>query len=147
MKIMMIALISSLFLILMPREDEMKPMDPVAENMALITAEPVKAHLYQDHESHIRVHMSALQDPKIQEIMKDAPNAQAVAAAGAAHIQEHVAFQYRREIEKQLGVPMPEFDKERLKTQSNKTILYFSYRKWTLKLNKRKSNVKVWQIS
>ena len=97
---------------LIPREDEMKPMDPVAENMALITAEPVKAHLYQDHESHIRVHMSALQDPKIQEIMKDAPNAQAVAAAGAAHIQEHVAFQYRREIEKQLGVPMPEFDKD-----------------------------------
>tara|TARA_R110000765_G_scaffold93980_2_gene177193 strand:+ start:289 stop:2967 length:2679 start_codon:yes stop_codon:yes gene_type:complete len=97
---------------LIPREDEMKPMDPVAENMAIITAEPVKAHLYQDHESHIRVHMSALQDPKIQEVMKDAPNAQAIAAAGAAHIQEHVAFQYRREIEKQLGVPMPEFDKD-----------------------------------
>ena len=97
---------------IIPREDEMKPMDPVAENMAIITGEPVKAHLYQDHESHIRVHMSALQDPKIQDIMKDAPNAQAVAAAGAAHIQEHVAFQYRREIEKQLGVPMPEFDKD-----------------------------------
>jgi hypothetical protein len=97
---------------LIPREDEMKPMDPVAENMALITSEPVKAHMYQDHESHIRVHMSALQDPKIQAIVGQAPNAQAIAAAGAAHIQEHVAFQYRREIEKQLGVPMPEFDKD-----------------------------------
>ena len=97
---------------IIPREDEMKPMDPVAENMAIITAEPVKAHMYQDHESHIRVHLAAAQDPKIQEIMSQSPAAKQIAAAGAAHIQEHVAFQYRREIEKQLGVPMPEFDKD-----------------------------------
>ncbi|MBT4085516.1 MAG: hypothetical protein HOE83_17155 [Alphaproteobacteria bacterium] len=95
---------------LIPVDDEMKPMDPVAENMAIMTGKPIKAHLHQDHESHIRVHMAASQDPKIMEIIGQSPSAPAIAAAGAAHIQEHVAFQYRREIEKQLGVPMPEFD-------------------------------------
>ena len=95
---------------IIPLDDEMKPMDPVAENMALITGEPIKAHIYQDHESHIRVHMAASQDPKIQAIISKSPAAPVIAAAGAAHIQEHVAFQYRREIEKQLGVPMPAYD-------------------------------------
>lgn len=97
---------------IIPLEEEMKPMDPVAENMALLTGKPVKAHLYQDHKSHIRVHMAAAQDPKILEIMGQTPAAKAIAAAAAAHVQEHVAFEYRREIEKQLGVPMPEFDSE-----------------------------------
>ena len=97
---------------IIPLDDEMKPMDPVAENMALITGKPIKAHIYQDHESHIRVHMAASQDPKIQAIIGKSPAAPAIAAAGAAHIQEHVAFQYRREIEKQLGVPMPAYDEK-----------------------------------
>ena len=93
---------------IIPLEDEMKPKDPVAENMALMTGEPVKAHVHQDHESHIRVHVAAAQDPKIIEALGQAPAAKAIQAAAAAHIQEHVAFQYRREIEKQLGVPLPE---------------------------------------
>ena len=97
---------------LIPVDDEMKPMDPVAENMALMTSKPVKAHLHQDHESHIRVHLAAAEDPQIQKIIKQSPSAAAIAAAGAAHVQEHVAFQYRREIEKQLGVPLPEHDKD-----------------------------------
>jgi hypothetical protein len=97
---------------LIPLDDEMRPMDPVGENMALLTGKPVKAHVHQDHESHIRVHMAAAQDPKIMEIMGQTPAAKVIAAAAAAHIQEHVAFQYRREIEKQLGVPLPENDAE-----------------------------------
>jgi|TARA_R110000868_G_scaffold99250_4_gene273247 hypothetical protein len=95
---------------IIPMDDEMKPKDPVAENMALMTGKPVKAHVHQDHESHIKVHISAAEDPKIIEIMGQTPAAKAIMAAAAAHIQEHVAFQYRREIEKQLGVPMPEHD-------------------------------------
>ena len=97
---------------IIPMEDEMKPMDPVAENMAIMTGKPVKAHIHQDHESHIRVHLAASKDPKLLETIGQSPAAASIAAAGAAHIQEHVAFQYRREIEKQLGVPMPEFDKD-----------------------------------
>lgn len=95
---------------IIPMDDEMKPKDPVAENMSLMTGQPVKAHVHQDHESHIRVHMAAAEDPKIIEVLGQTPAAKAIMAAAAAHIQEHVAFQYRREIEKQLGVPLPEHD-------------------------------------
>tara|TARA_R110000824_G_scaffold162073_8_gene337663 strand:- start:4972 stop:7755 length:2784 start_codon:yes stop_codon:yes gene_type:complete len=95
---------------IIPLDDDMKPMDPVAENMAILTNKPVKAHVHQDHGSHIRVHLAASEDPKILEIISKSPAAKAIGAAGAAHIQEHVAFEYRRQIEKQLGVPLPEYD-------------------------------------
>jgi hypothetical protein len=95
---------------IIPLDDDMKPMDPVAENMAIMTGKPVKAHVHQDHESHIRVHIAASEDPKMLAIISKSPAAKAIAAAGAAHIQEHVAFEYRRQIEKQLGVPLPEYD-------------------------------------
>jgi len=92
---------------LVPTDDDMKPVDPVTENMAIINAKPVKAFMYQDHEAHIAVHMSAIQDPKIAAMVGQNPMAQAIMAAAAAHISEHVAFQYRREIEKQLGSELP----------------------------------------
>ena len=97
---------------LIPLDDEMRPMDPVAENMAIMTGKPVKAHIHQDHKSHIRVHVAAGEDPKIIESIGKTPAAKAIMAAAAAHIQEHVAFAYRRAIEKELGVPLPEFDKD-----------------------------------
>jgi chaperonin GroES len=97
---------------LIPMDEDMKPVDPVSENMSLMTGKPVKAFIHQDHESHIRVHLAAAEDPQIQKIIGQSPAAEAIAAAGAAHVQEHVAFQYRREIEKQLGVPLPEHDKD-----------------------------------
>jgi len=92
---------------LVPTDDDMKPVDPVSENMAIINAKPVKAFMYQDHEAHIAVHMAAIQDPKIAAMVGQSPMAQAIMAAAAAHISEHVAFQYRREIEKQLGSALP----------------------------------------
>jgi len=95
---------------IVPLPDDQKPMDPVAENMALLTNKPVKAFLYQEHEAHIAVHMAAIQDPKIKEMVGQSPTAGAIVAAAAAHIQEHVAFQYRREIEKQMGVELPDPD-------------------------------------
>jgi hypothetical protein len=91
--------------------DDVKPSDPVTENMAILKQEPVKAFKYQDHEAHIQVHIAAMQDPKLQEIVGQSPFAGAIQAAMAAHITEHVAFQYRKEIEKQLGVPMPDEEK------------------------------------
>ena len=92
-----------------PMEEEMKPMDPVAENMAIMTGKPVKVHPHQDHESHIQVHMAAMEDPKLQAMIGQSPAAKAIAAAAAAHLQEHVAFEYRRQMERQLGVPMPKY--------------------------------------
>jgi hypothetical protein len=90
--------------------DDIKPSDPVTENMMLLKQEPVKAFKYQDHEAHIAVHMAAMQDPKMREMVGQSPFAQAIGQAMAAHITEHVAFQYRREIEKMLGVEMPNED-------------------------------------
>ena len=92
---------------IIPNTDEKKPMDPVSENMAILSGKPVKAFLYQDHEAHIKVHMAAMQDPKILQLVGQSPQASAIQAAAMAHIAEHIGFQYRREIENQLGVELP----------------------------------------
>lgn len=90
--------------------DEIKPKDPVTENMAILKQEPVKAFMYQDHEAHIQVHMAAMQDPKIQQMVGQSPFASAIQSAMSSHITEHVAYQYRKEIQLQLGVEMPSED-------------------------------------
>jgi hypothetical protein len=98
---------------IVPSPDDMKPTDPVSENMAIMNGKPVKAFMYQDHEAHLGVHMAAIKDPKLAAVMGQNPQAQTIMAAAQAHIMEHVAFQYRREIEKQLGAalpPMPDKD-------------------------------------
>jgi hypothetical protein len=92
---------------IIPNTDEKKPMDPVSENMAILSGKPVKAFLYQDHEAHIKVHMTAMQDPKILALVGQSPQASMIQAAAMAHIAEHIGFQYRREIENQLGVELP----------------------------------------
>lgn len=92
---------------IVPLPEDMQPVDPVSENMSILTGKPVKAFIEQDHEAHLRVHMAALQDPKLQAVVGQSPQAQAIIAAAHAHIQEHVAFAYRREIERKMGVPLP----------------------------------------
>jgi hypothetical protein len=87
--------------------EEVVPADPVAENMGILNQKPVKAFLYQDHMAHIRVHKAAAEDPKIQQIVGQSPFAGAIQSAMAAHITEHVAYAYRAEVEKRLGVPLP----------------------------------------
>jgi len=95
---------------LIPSADDQKPKDPVSENMNIINGKPVKAFIYQDHKAHIQVHMSAMQDPKIMEMVGQNPQAGAIQAAAMAHINEHVAFEYRKQLEEQLGVPLPKPD-------------------------------------
>ena len=92
---------------IVPTEDDLKPTDPVTENMNILNGEPVKAFIYQDHEAHIQVHMAAMQDPEIQKLVTKAPNAKAMQAAMSAHVAEHVAFAYRAKIERELGVELP----------------------------------------
>lgn len=92
---------------LIPGDPELKPKDPVTENMDLINGQSAKAFIHQDHEAHIQVHMSMSQDPKIQNLLSQAQNAQQIMGAIQAHIAEHVAFAYRNQIEQQLGAPLP----------------------------------------
>jgi len=95
---------------LIPSAEEQTPKDPVAENMAIINCKPVRAFAYQDHQAHIQVHMAAMQDPKIQQMIGQNPQAQTIQAAALSHINEHVAFEYRKQIEEQLGVPLPDLN-------------------------------------
>jgi hypothetical protein len=92
---------------LIPMEEDQKPLDPVSENQNILMMKPVKAFQYQDHQAHITVHMSAMQDPKIMALLANNPMAQALQSAMMAHINEHLGFQYRVEIEKQLGMTLP----------------------------------------
>lgn len=92
---------------ILPLDEDIKPMDPVSENMSLMALSPVKAFQYQDHDAHIQVHMLALQDPQAQSILEMAPQAQAIAAAMMSHVTEHLAMKYRSEMERHLGVALP----------------------------------------
>ena len=97
---------------LVPVEDDMKPRDPVSENMAFLNGKPTKAFIYQDHDAHIAVHMSLMQDPLMAAQIGQNPQAQKMMAEIQAHVAEHLAFAYRRKVEEQLGVPMPAPDQD-----------------------------------
>lgn len=98
---------------LVPIPEDMKPRDPVTENMDLLRQKPVKAFLYQDHQAHITVHMAAMQDPKIQQIVGQNPQvAQMIAGALSAHVAEHLGMEYRKQIERGMGMLLPEYKED-----------------------------------
>jgi hypothetical protein len=93
---------------LVPTKDDIKPSDPVSENMNALVGKPIKAFIYQDHAAHIATHQAFMQDPSIMAFIGQNPAAQQIMAALTAHIGEHVAFQYRQQIEAKMGVPLNE---------------------------------------
>ena len=97
---------------LVPLPEDQKPRDPVSENMSFLTGKPTKAFIYQDHDAHIAVHTSMMQDPVIMSQIGQNPMAQQMQAAIMAHVAEHVAFQYRTKLQEQLGATLPEPDAE-----------------------------------
>jgi hypothetical protein len=92
---------------LVPTEDDAVPVDPVQENQDVLTGKPVKAFIEQNHQAHIAVHQAAMQDPKIQQLMQMNPQAPAIMAAAMAHMNEHIAFEYRKQVEMEMGLPLP----------------------------------------
>jgi hypothetical protein len=92
---------------LVPIEDDMNPRDPISENMAFLTGKPTKAFIYQDHDAHIAVHTSMMQDPLLMAQIGQSPQAQKMQAEILAHVSEHLAYAYRKKVETQLGVLMP----------------------------------------
>lgn len=97
---------------LVPVDKDNKPKDPISENMDAINGKPLKAFMYQDHEAHIKVHMAAMQDPQIQQMIGQNPKANQIMGAMSAHIAEHTAFAYRNKIEEAMGVQLPMPDEE-----------------------------------
>jgi hypothetical protein len=92
---------------LIPMDEDQLPKDPVTENQNILMQKPVKAFVYQNHQAHIQVHMTAMQNPHIQQLMQGNPAAQTVQSAMMAHINEHLGFEYRVQIEQQLGFALP----------------------------------------
>lgn len=92
---------------LVPTKDDIKPTDPVSENMNVLVGKPIKAFIYQDHKAHIAVHEAFLQDPQIAAFIGQNPAAQQIVAALKAHIAEHMGFLYRQQIEERLGATLP----------------------------------------
>jgi hypothetical protein len=97
---------------LVPMQDDQRPRDPVTENMDILKGKPVKAFMYQDHQAHMAVHQSAMQDPKIQSVLQQNPNAQGLQAAMMAHINEHLGYEYKKQIESQIGMQIPDYEDE-----------------------------------
>lgn len=92
---------------LVPTKDDIKPTDPVSENMNALVGKPIKAFISQDHDAHIATHQAFMQDPQIMAFIGQNPAAQQIMAALMAHIGEHVAFSYRQQVENAMGVPLP----------------------------------------
>jgi hypothetical protein len=97
---------------LVPTTEDQKPRDPVSENMAVLVGKPVKAFIYQDQDAHIATHQAFMQDPMIAQTIGQNPMAQQLMASLQAHIAEHLAFKYRKQIEERLGAPLPMPDEE-----------------------------------
>ena len=97
---------------LVPTEEDLKPKDPVSENMDALIGKPMRAFIYQDHDAHIATHTSFMQDPMIAQMIGQNPQAQQITASLQAHIAEHLGFSYRKQIEERLGVPLPPPDAE-----------------------------------
>src|SRR5210317_931824 len=92
---------------LVPTKDDAKPTDPVSENMDALIGKPIKAFIYQDHDAHIATHQSFMQDPMVAQMIGQNPQGQAIMAALQAHLAQHLGFQYRAQIEEQLGADLP----------------------------------------
>lgn len=97
---------------LVPMEEDQVPMDPIQENQDLLNMKPAKAFMEQNHQAHITVHMGLLQDPHIMQLLQNNPQAQMIQAAVMAHVNEHLGFEYRRQVEQIAGATLPVEDKE-----------------------------------
>ena len=96
---------------LVPMNEDRRPRDPVTENIDILKGKPAKAFVFQDHQAHISVHMAAMQDPKIQSVVgQDPQSAQTMMAAMHAHINEHVGYEYKKQIEAAIGMEIPDFE-------------------------------------
>ena len=97
---------------LVPTKEDLKPKDPVSENMAALVGKPMRAFIHQDHDAHIATHTAFMQDPMVAQMIGQNPQAQQIMASLQAHIAEHLGFNYRKQIEERLGVPLPPPDEE-----------------------------------
>ena len=92
---------------IVPDDDDIPPVDPVSAVQNIINSKPVKAFDFQDHDAHIQTVASAQDNPEIQRLVGQSPNAPAILAAGSAYILDHLTMKYRDEVEKEMGIELP----------------------------------------
>ena len=92
---------------IVPDEDDVPPVDPVSAVQNLINNKPVKAYTFQDHDAHIQTMVSAQENPEIQKLVAQSPNAPSILASGSAYVLEHLTMKYRDEVEKEMGIELP----------------------------------------
>ena len=97
---------------IIPSSRDLRPTDPVTENQNILSGKPIKVFQEQDHDAHIRVHLAAVQDPKIVDIVSQSPMAASIQGAAESHIREHIGFKYRYDLQKQLGVDLPPYGEQ-----------------------------------
>ena len=94
--------------LIIPGQAAAQSMDPVTENMMVMSGKPITVFMEQDHDSHIAVHTAFMNDPVYLQFVSQSPNAQTFVAAVQSHLAEHYAYSYRRQIEFKLGVSLPQ---------------------------------------
>jgi len=92
--------------------EDMTPVNAVSENVQALSGKPLKAFIFQDHKSHIQIHMAMMNDPKVKQLIGQNPQAPVIAAALQAHITEHVGMEYQRQLEQMAGISIPSLDNE-----------------------------------
>lgn len=96
----------------LPPQQEPPRMDPVTENVALLTAKPVKAFEDQDHSSHLVVHANLMQRiPYLDTVgAKGSAKRTEIEQSVLSHMSEHLALQTRVDFGNalmQLGINLP----------------------------------------
>ena len=79
---------------ILPPKQQAKPLDPVSDIMAATKGIPIAAFPGQDHDAHIQVKMSYLQDPA----NGANPIMQRIAPVIQANIQEHSVMKYQEQM-------------------------------------------------
>jgi len=92
---------------IVPPQEDVPAVDPVTAVQNIITGKPVQAYEFQDHEAHIQTLASAQQDPNIQAKVQQSPNAQVIQSAGSDYIMQHLALQFRDQVEREMGIELP----------------------------------------
>ena len=92
---------------IVPPQEDVPPVDPVTAVQNILNGKPVQAYEFQDHEAHIQTLTSAQQDPNVQAKVQQSPNAQVIQSAGSDYIMQHLALQFRDQVEREMGVELP----------------------------------------
>lgn len=86
--------------VLLPDHTDVPRLDAISENMALLYGKPIRSYPDQNHRAHMQVHQQwfATLPPEGQKMLQ---------AAFLAHMGEHMAWDYRTQMQQMIGAQLP----------------------------------------